>query len=126
MSGYVRPFESRSFFRSGSEELRAKADINTSKMMVSIKHYTSSKLVDYCGYSSTNYLAEVIKPKSSTYASVAGVSRDKSRSLVTKIVNQFNKRGNQRSVIKWFIKATNLFNLSLKLDRRSSKFISLQ
>lgn len=126
MSGYMRPFESKSFFKSGSSELHVKTKVNTSKFMTSIKGYTSSKLSNYCGYSSTNYLSEVIKPKVSTYSAVAGVSRDKSKSVVTKIINQFNKRGNQRSVIKWFIKASNLLNLSLKMDKKSTKFIGLQ
>lgn len=126
ISGYVSPFESKSFFRSGSLNLRTLADLNTSKVMVSIKGYTSNKLANSCGYPSNNYLSEVLKPKSSTYSAVAGVSRDKGRSLVTKIVNQFNKKGNQRSIIKWFIKASNLFNLSLKMDKGSAKFKSLQ
>ena len=126
MSGYVRPFESKSFFKSGGKELRSKTDINTHKMMVSIKGYTSNKLTNYCGYSSTNYLSEILTPKSSTYSSVAGVSRDKGKSLSTKIINQFNKKGNQRSIIKWFVKALSLFSLSLKMDNRSSKFVSLQ
>lgn len=126
MSGYIRPFDSKSFFKSGGKELRSKIDINTDKMAVSIRGYTSNRLANYCGYSSTNYLSEILTPKSSTYSSVAGVSRDKSKSLSTKIINQFNKKGNQRSVIKWFVKAFNLFNLSLKMDSRSSKFIGLQ
>ena len=100
MSGYMRPFESKSFFMLGGAELRAKSNVNTNKFMVSIKGYTSNKLSNYCGYSSTNYLSEVIKPKSSTYSAVAGVSRDKSKSVVTKVINQFNKKGNQRSAIK--------------------------
>jgi hypothetical protein len=75
------------------------------------------------GVFSNDYFSEVVKPKKSTSKAVSGVSRDKGRSILLKIANQFNRKGNQRTAIKHLSKSLILSNLYMKLDKNSAKFV---
>jgi len=56
---------------------------------------------------------------------VAGIGRDRGRSILTKLANQFNRRGNQRTVIKHINAAFCLVHAAIKMDRSIDKFISV-
>lgn len=82
-------------------------------------------LADINGVFSRNYLSEILRPKLSTRTTVGGVSRDKGRSILTKLANQFNKGGKKRTAIKNVSSAFKFVNAAIKMDRSIDKFISI-
>ena len=80
--------------------------MNITNSTLQVRRYLEGNI----GSSSDNYLSELLKPKKSTLISPSGSSRDKGRSILTKMINQFNKKGNQRSVIKYFRVAAVMLN----------------
>lgn len=77
------------------------------------------------GVFSKSHYSAILKPKSSTHSLVAGIGRDRGRSILTKLANQFNRRGNQRTVIKHINAAFCLVHAAIKMDRSIDKFISV-
>jgi len=117
--GFKKPAMTKSYFLDRLPDSQPVLTKERLRITKSIRKYLSGTY----GVFSNDYLSEIVKPKKSTNKSVSGVSRDKGRSILLKIANQFNKKGNQRTAIKHLNKSLILSNLYMKLDKNSTKFI---
>lgn len=112
---------SKSLLIENSTYIKNLAYLESENCMNNIKCYLS----EVVGVFSKRGYSEILRPKVSTTTTVAGVSRDKGRSILTKLANQFNKSGKQRTAIKNLNNAFILAHFSLKMDRSTDSFISL-
>lgn len=112
---------SKSLLIENSTYIKDLAYLESESYINNIKCYLS----EVVGVFSKRGYSEILKPKVSTASTVAGVSRDKGRSILTKLANQFNRSGKQRTAIKNLNDAFILAHFSLKMDRSTDTFISL-
>lgn len=115
------PGYSKSIFNEVRSHIKKSIESDSIETIHSIRNYLSGTI----GVFSNSHYSAILKPKLSTSKLVAGVSRDKGRSILTKLVNQFNRRGNQRTVIKHVNSALCFIHAAIKMDRSIDKFISI-
>lgn len=108
------------YFYNLNKEARINSTIKLSPKIASIRQYLKKNL----GVFSSDYYTTLLSPKVSTRKTVAGVSRDKKRSMLVKLLNLNFNGGLKLNSMKIFNSALTDFYMLLKADKSSEYFIS--
>lgn len=108
------------YFVNLNYSIRGNLDLNVPLQVSSLRSYLRKDV----GLFSNSYYSSMLSPKVSTFTEVAGVSRDKKRSIMVKLANYNYSNGLKMSTIKFFSESVRDFYKLVKADKNSDPFLS--